>query len=67
MNTRFGFDSPGGGAVLIWSLRGPLVTGSPWCVTFPILCSFGDLGTASGCDIGDRKNLEEKPARIMSA
>ena len=33
----------------------------------PILCSFGDLDTASGCDIGDRKNLEEKPARIVPA
>ncbi len=33
----------------------------------PIPRSVGDLDTASGCDIGDRKNLEEKPARIVPA
>jgi hypothetical protein len=33
-------------------------------VTFPTPCSLGDLSTAAGCDIGDRKDLEKKAAHI---
>jgi hypothetical protein len=35
-------------------------------VKFPVPCSLGDLGTAAGCDIGNSKDLEEKPAQIES-
>jgi hypothetical protein len=44
-----------------------LVVGSSCRVKVPIPCCLGNLSTASGCDIEDRKDLEEKPAQIESA
>jgi hypothetical protein len=49
-----------------WALCGPLVAGRSCRVAFPVPCSLGDVGAVACCDICDRKDLEEKAARIDS-
>jgi hypothetical protein len=48
------------------ALKRPFVAGSSCRITYPVPCSLGELGTAAGCNIGDRKDLEEEPAQIES-